>query len=112
MRRRSAGALALIVFLSLLLPAPWLLAQNAPALSLKQAVDAAEKALTDRGVALDQYFLYSVTLQNDSSGDYWKCTFRPVGAGDKAGYGQIFVKVYMDGTAEADLPELPVRYRR
>ena len=106
---RMLSRLMLVLFLCLSVVGP--LAAAAPTMALRDAAEAAEKSLEKEGVALDQYFLYSVTLQNDSSGGYWKCTFRPV-EGGRAGYGQIFVKVYMNGTTDVSLPDMPVRYRR
>ncbi len=111
MKRRSAGTLVLVLFLGLVVLAPGLLAQGAPAFSLKEAVEASEKALEAQGVSLDEYFLYSVVLTRGSSGEYWNCTYRPSGGGDKAGYGQVYVKVYMDAQVEVVIPEVPVRYR-
>jgi len=99
------------LFLCLAVLAPGLLAQSAPAVALKDAVELAEKALEAEEVALDQYFLYSVALQNDSSGGFWKCSFRPLDGGDKGGYGAIFVKVYMTSKTEVAMPRVPVRYR-
>ncbi len=84
------------------------MAQTAHALSLKEAVEASERA---KGVSLGQYFLYSVILAQGSSGDYWNCTFRSIGGGDKAGYGQIYVKGTMDVQVEIVISEVPVRHR-
>ena len=111
MKRRSLIGAAAVLFLGLAVLAPGVLAQSAPALSLKAAVEAAEKALADMELAADRYFLYSVVLQNDAAGDYWKCTFRPVEAGNRGGYGQIYVKVYMSASAEVVMPDVPLRYR-
>jgi len=83
----------------------------APAMPLQKGVEAAQEALENEGIEADAYFFYSVTLQNDSGGEYWKCTFRPL-EGGRGGYGQITVKVYMNGRVEVVQPEVPVRYRR
>ncbi|MGE5280417.1 MAG: hypothetical protein ACM3L6_06715 [Deltaproteobacteria bacterium] len=110
MKKRIWGVVVIGLLAAAVLT-PYLAAQTAPSLPLKTAVDNAEKALADKGVAIDQYFLYSVMLHNDSSGDYWKCTYRPMSGNDRGGYGQIYVKVYMSGKVDVEMPELPVRYR-
>ena len=112
MKIRTLPCLVPVLFLCLAVLAPCLWAQSAPTLSLTDAVELAEKALTDKEVVVDQYYLSSVVLSHASSGDYWNCKFQPSseerGAG---GYGVIYVRVYMDSTVEVALPRLPVRYR-
>jgi len=111
MKSRTLPRYLLVLFLGLAVLAPQLWAQPVPSLSLKEAVDVAEKALSAEGVNVGEYYLYGVVLSNSSSGRNWYCTFRPVKVEKKGGYGAIYVRVYMDSTAEVVMPEVPVRYQ-
>ncbi len=112
MKNRALPRWLSVLFLVLAVLAPRLWAQAPPCVSLKDAVAVGEDALKANQVDADQYFLFSVVLTHSSSGDCWYCTFRPAKADKKAGgYGAIYVKVYMDSTAEVVMPEIPIRYR-
>lgn len=68
-----------------------------PSLSLKDSIKIAEDALKRNNVDVSNHYLYSITFSRSSKGDYWYYTYRPKTASE---YGQIFVKVYMNGEAE------------
>lgn len=68
-----------------------------PSLSLKDSIKIAEDALKRNNVDVSDHYLYSITFSRSSKGDYWYYTYRPKTASE---YGQIFVKVYMNGEAE------------
>ena len=70
---------------------------EAPTLSLKDSIPIAEETLAKANMNLGGYYLYAITFSRSSKGDYWYYTFS---AKDGAEYSEIFVKVYMDKTAE------------
>lgn len=68
-----------------------------PSLSLKDSLPLAEAALKKADVALDNYYLYSITFNHSEKGSYWTHIYRPKTASE---YGEIFVKVYISGETE------------
>jgi hypothetical protein len=72
-------------------------AAQTPALSLKDSLPVAEKALQDASIKAGDYYLYSVTYANSSKGNYWSYTWRPQTPSES---NQVYVKVYMDKTVE------------
>jgi hypothetical protein len=70
---------------------------EAPNLGLKDSIAVAEKALTDAHVKIENYYLFSITFSHSSKGDFWSYTYRPQTPSE---FNQVYVKVYMDKTAE------------
>ena len=68
-----------------------------PSLSLQDSIAVAEAALKSNKIDVSEHYLYSITFSRSSKGDYWYYTYRPKTASE---YGQIFVKVYMNGETE------------
>lgn len=71
---------------------------QAPDLSLEKSMPAAEKALTDAKINLTDYYIYSITFSHSSKGDFWYYTYKS--STNKSEYNQVYIKVYMDKTAE------------
>jgi hypothetical protein len=72
-------------------------ADETPTLALRDSIPFAEEALTKTGISPDAYWLYSITYTRSEKGYYWYYTFRPLPSSSGR---QIYVKVYMDKTAE------------
>ena len=70
---------------------------QAPDLSLKDSMPIAEKALANAKVKIENYYIFSIAYTNSSKGSFWYYTYRPQTPSE---YNQVYVKVYMDKTAE------------
>ncbi len=93
--KRSCVVLAAVIMLTAMAASSVLAAE--PSLSLKDSIAVAEGALTLNKIDLSGYYLYSITFSRSSKGDYWYYTYRPKQASE---YNEVFVKVYMDKSAE------------
>lgn len=68
-----------------------------PSLLLKDAIVAAENALTQARVDMSQYYIYSVVYTNSSRGTYWFFTYKTKTPSVSQ---EIHIKVFMDQKTE------------